>query len=223
MSAPSSAFTASLPPADSPVGRILRAAHQHLFSFGYSTLTMDALAHELGMSKKTLYVHFPSKDALASAIVDFLGKSLRTRMDAILSDPAQTFVQKLCGIVDIIGGTMAKASPAMFRDLQRYAPAVYRKIEDLRQETIPYVFGRLIRAGIAEGIVRSDIDPAFATEFWLQAIRGLVQPEVLERTQLTIRQTLEKAINLFFVGVLTPAGRKLYAKHLVACENHPAS
>jgi AcrR family transcriptional regulator len=220
MSAPASTFTASLPPDDSPAGRILRAAHQHLFSFGYSTLTMDALAHDLGMSKKTLYVHFPSKDALASAIVDFLGKSLRTRMDAVLSDPAQTFIQKLCGIVDIIGGTMAKASPAMFRDLQRFAPEVYRKIEDIRQETIPYVFGRLIRAGIAEGIVCSDIDPAFATEFWLQAIRGLVQPEVLERTQLTVRQTLEKAINLFLAGVLSPAGRKLYDNHLATCEKH---
>jgi len=144
-------------------------------------------------------------------------------MDAILSDPAQTFVQKLCGVVDIIGGTMAKASPAMFRDLQRFAPAVYQKIEDLRQETIPYVFGRLIRAGIAEDIVRSDIEPAFATEFWLQAIRGLVQPEVLERTQLTIRQTLEKAINLFFVGVLSPAGRKLYASTSLPVKNIPLS
>ena len=191
MSDSSSTFTASLPPDNSPAGRILRAAHQHLFSFGYSTLTMDALPHDLGMSKKTLYVHFPSKDALASAIVDFIGKSLRTRMDAVLADPAQTFVQKLCAIVDIIGGTMAKASPAMFRDLQRFAPEVYRKIE--------------------------------ATEFWLQAIRGLVQPEVLERTQLTIRQTLEKAINLFLAGVLSPAGCKLYENHRATCEKHPTS
>jgi hypothetical protein len=54
-----------------------------------------------------------------------------------------------------------------------------------------------------------EIDPDFAVEFWLQAIRGLTHPTVLDRTQLTPRQTLEKAIKLFFGGLLTAAGRKL--------------
>jgi len=104
----------------------------------------------------------------------------------------------------------------MLRDLQRFAPHIYQKIEELRQKIIPYVFGRLIRTGIAEGMVRPDLDPAFATEFWLQAIRGLVQPSTLERTHLTLPQTLEKALNLFFAGLLTPAGRKDHEKHLVS-------
>ena len=84
-------------------------------------------------------------------------------------------------------------------------------------------FGRLIRTGIAEGMVRPEIDPAFAAEFWLQAIRGLVQPDVLDRTQLTPRQTLEKAIHLFFNGLLTPAGRKDYEKHIASREKPAAS
>ncbi|MBI5382206.1 MAG: TetR/AcrR family transcriptional regulator [Opitutae bacterium] len=214
--------TPKLPPADSPAGRIVQAALHRLFSVGYSALTMDELAHELGMSKKTLYLHFPSKDALLGAVIDSLVVSLRAQLDAVLEAPDRSFIQKLCGVVDVVGGTMAKASPAMFRDLQRYAPAIYQRIEDIRQETIPYVFGRLIRAGIAEGKVRPDLDPAFATEFWLQAIRGLIQPAVLDRTQLTIRQTLEKAIGLFFGGLLTPAGRKDYENHLAACAKHSA-
>ena len=41
--------------------RILEAARAHLFAYGYSALTMDALAHDLGMSKKTLYVYFPRR------------------------------------------------------------------------------------------------------------------------------------------------------------------
>jgi hypothetical protein len=141
----------------------------------------------------------------------------------VLSDPGRTFLQKLCSVTDIIGDTLGRASPAMFRDLQRSAPAMYQKIEDLRQKTVPFVFGRLIRAGIAEGMVRPDIDPEFATEFWLQAIRGLVQPAVLERTQLTLRQTVQKALPIFFTGLLTSSGRKNYEKHLRTCEKHAAS
>jgi AcrR family transcriptional regulator len=193
--------------------RILQAAHAHLFSYGYNALTMDDLAHELGISKKTLYVHFAGKDAIIERIIDVIGRSLRTRMEAALTDPKLTYTQRIRRVVEVAGSTLARASPTMLRDLQRFAPHLYQKIEDLRQQNIPFVFGRLIREGIAEGKVRPDLDPAFAAEFWLQAIRGLVQPATLDRTQLTPRQTLEKALNLFFAGLLTPAGRKDYEKN----------
>ena len=195
-------------------GRIVEAARHHLFAYGYSTLTMDELAHELGISKKTLYLHFPGKDAIVGVIIDDLGRSVRAAFDAVLGNPELTFTQKLQGVIDAAGNTMGRVNPVTLRDLQRFAPPLYQKIEDLRQKNIPLVFGRLIRAGIAEGKVRPDIDPDFATEYWLQAIRGLVQPATLERIGLTLRPTLAKALNLFFSGLLTPAGRKDYEKHI---------
>jgi AcrR family transcriptional regulator len=210
------------PVAVSARARILEAARAHLFAYGYSALTMDALAHDLGMSKKTLYVHFPSKDTIITAIIDGIGESIRERMDAVLSNPRFNFSQKLCGVSDVVGSNLAKASPGLLHDLQRFAPQLYQKIDDLRQRNVPYVFGRLIRAGLAEGKVRREVDPDFAVEFWLQAIRGLVHPAVLDRMQLTPRQTLEKAIHLLFGGLLSAAGRKDYEKHLAACEKHAA-
>ena len=215
--------TPSLPAAAVSRTRILEAARTLLLAYGFNALTMDDLARELGMSKKTLYVHFPSKDALAGAVLDGIGKSIRAQLEAVLSHPKLTFAQKLCGVIDVIGSLLGRVSPAIFRDLQRNAPHLYQKIEEVRQKNIPFVIGRLIRTGIAEGMVRPEIDPAFAAEFWLQAIRGLIQPDILDRTQLTPRQTLEKGIQLFFNGLLTPAGRKDYEHHIVSCEKHAAS
>ncbi len=203
--------------------RILEVARTLLLAYGFNALTMDDLARELGMSKKTLYVHFPSKNALAEAILDGIGKSIRTRLEAVLSHPEFTFAQKLCGVIDVVGSVLGKVSPATFRDLQRNAPHLYQKIEAIRQKNIPFVIGSLIRTGIAEGMVRPEIDPAFAAEFWLQAIRGLIQPDILDRTQLTPKQTLGKSIHLFFNGLLTPAGRKDYEHHIVSREKPAAS
>jgi AcrR family transcriptional regulator len=209
------------PAALTPPTRIRQAARARLLASGYSALTMDDLAHELGMSKKTLYRHFRSKDELIDAIIEEIGQAIRDRMDSVLASPQLDFTQKLCGLVEVVGSNLALASPGMLHDLQRFAPQLYEKIDELRQRNVPYIFGRLIRTGLAEGKVRPEIDPAFAVEFWLQAIRGLVQPAVLERTQLTPRQTLERAIHLFFGGLLSPAGRKDYDKHLASCEKHP--
>ena len=85
-------------------------------------------------------------------------------------------------------------------------------LDELRQKNIPFVFGRLFRTGITEGALRPDLDPDFAAQFWLQAIRGLVHPDTLAVTHLSPQQTLEKALELFTGGLLTPAGRKDYEK-----------
>ena len=119
-------------------------------------------------------------------------------------------------MIDVVGSHLAKATPGLLHDLQRYAPQLYQKIDDVRQRNIPYVFGRLIRTGLAEGKVRPELDPDFAVHFWLQAIRGLLHPDVLERTELTPRQTLEKAVRLFFGGLLTSAGHKDYEKSIAS-------
>ena len=99
----------SIPPAaESPEPasaqhRILDAARTHLFSYGYNALTMDDLAHELGMSKKTLYLHFPGKDAIIGTIIDEIGRKVREELEAILNQPKLSFPQRLRAIVDVVG------------------------------------------------------------------------------------------------------------------------
>jgi AcrR family transcriptional regulator len=196
--------------------RILAAARTHFFRYGYSALTMDELAAELGVSKKTLYVYFPSKDALIQAILARFVADVRGTADALFNDPTLSFPVKLHRFSETMVQRFARMTPHVFRDLQRSAPHIYRQIEELRHNNIPYVFGQLIRQGQAAGMVRSDIDPAFAVEFWRPAIQSLMHPDTLERLQLSPEQIFTKAINLFFGGLLTPAGRKDYEKNLSA-------
>jgi hypothetical protein len=83
---------------------------------------------------------------------------------------------------------------------------------EMRQKNIPYIFGRFITEGQQAGKVRPNVDPAFAVEFFLQAMQGLLQPATLDRLHLAPRELLPRAIDLFFGGLLTPAGRKEHEK-----------
>ncbi|HEU5078416.1 MAG TPA: TetR/AcrR family transcriptional regulator [Opitutaceae bacterium] len=213
MSAASIDLSDPLPSSDTMRGRILRAAREHLFNIGYNSFTMDDLAHELGMSKKTLYRHFPSKEAIADAIIEHIAAAMRARLDHITTSNQLNFVEKLCAIIDTVSAVaFVRASPQALRDLQRFLPKTYERIERLRAQNIPLFFGRLIRLGIAEKKVRKEIDPEFAVLFWLNAVRGLIQPQVLEQTQLTLSQTLQHAVDIFFNGLLTPRGHLEYEK-----------
>ncbi len=193
---------------ESPAGRILRTAREQLSAVGYSALTMDGLAHELGMSKKTLYAHYDSKDAIVSAVIDGIERTIHNRAETILRDDSLNFTAKLRGHLAVISSQYGGGAPVLLRDLQRFAPQLYRKIDDLRSRAVPRIIGQLLRIGVEEGKVRPDVDIDFAVAFFLQAMHGLLNPVTLDRLRLGPREAFDKGVDLFFPAVLTEAGRR---------------
>jgi AcrR family transcriptional regulator len=192
--------------------RILRQARTQFFAQGYSAFNMADLATELGMSKKTLYVHFRSKHAIVRAVIDGFAAGIRAEAEAALCNPRLTFAEKLRGFAQGVIERMAACNHTVMRDLQRFAPDLHRHIEQMRSRNIPYIFGRFIEEGLLSGAVRADVNPAFAVEFLLHAIQGMMQPAVIQRLHLHPPDVFENSLNLFFSGLLTPAGRKEYEK-----------
>jgi AcrR family transcriptional regulator len=197
---------------DPQVDRIVRQAREHLFAHGYSSCTMDHLATELGISKKTLYVHFASKDELMLAVIEQLGREIRAEAEALIANRELNFAEKLRGFAEGMAERMSRLQPHALRDLQRFAPELHQRVVEMRQRNIPYVFGRFIEEGQLAGRVRTDIDVAFAVEFYLQAMQGIFQSGTLERLKLAPRDVKARSLDLFFGGLLTPAGRKEHEK-----------
>lgn len=192
--------------------RILRQARASFFAHGYTRFTMDELAAELGMSKKTLYVHFSGKDEIIAAVIQDLGEEVRADAEAILRNRELAFAEKLRGFVQATMERLATLHPRTIRDLQRYAPELFARVDDVRRKNIPYIFGRLVEEGQATGMVRTDVPPPFAIEFFLNAMQGLLQGPALERLRLAPGEVIAQGIDLFFGGLLTPAGHKQYEK-----------
>jgi AcrR family transcriptional regulator len=203
------------PSADLPTqgrGRILRQARADFFAHGYSSFTMDGLAAELGMSKKTLYIHFAGKDEIVGAVIDDLAAEIRADADAMLRNRELNLAEKLRGFVEGMVERMATLSPRTVRDLQRFAPKLYAKVEEVRGKTLPYVFGRFLEEGQVAGLVRTNLPPGFAIEFFLHAMQGMMQPATLDRMRLAPREVVATGVDMFFGGLLTNAGRKQYEK-----------
>ena len=210
MAAPSSPSAVTLP--DPAVARIVRQAREHLFAHGYSQCTMDDLAAELGMSKKTLYAHFASKDDIVRAVLEQLGAEIRADADALFANRTLNFAEKLRGFAQGMFDRLSRLNPRTPRELQRYAPHLHQVLVEIRQRNIPYVFGRFIEEGKLAGKVRDDVDAAFAVEFFLAAMQNLLQSGASERLKLAPRDLVPRAIDLLFDGLLTPAGRKEHEK-----------
>ena len=81
--------------------RILRKAEEHFLKLGYSKVTMNEIAEDLGMSKKTLYAHFESKEELLKTIVFKLRDERIAKIDKLLDDKQIDFIEKLGQLLDL--------------------------------------------------------------------------------------------------------------------------
>ena len=192
--------------------RIVVRAQAYLFAKGYSALTMDDLARDLGVSKKTLYVSFRSKEAIVRTVFDEFAAGIRAEADRSLADRSLKFAEKLRGFALGMMERLSQVSPEVLHDLQQYAPLLHRYVEQLRRRNIPYIFGRFIEEGQIAGAVRDDINPSFAAEYYLHAMQGMMHPETLQRLRVRPEAVLDQAMRIFFGGLLTSTGHKEYEK-----------
>jgi AcrR family transcriptional regulator len=200
------------PAAVGPVSRIIAAARRHFIAYGSSRTTMDDLAGELGMSKKTLYAHFPGKEALISHMMEAKITEIRNGMRGLVEDESVPVMERAHRMMAFIVRQMSEVSPAFLRDLERHHPALYARMESVRAEILPQVWRKLLTDGAAEGLIRPELDPAFVSELMLTAARGLLHPASLDRLQLPPHEVIDRVLTVLFNGILTPAGRKAYEK-----------
>lgn len=192
--------------------RVLEEARRAFLAHGFAGTTMDELARELGMSKKTLYRAFPSKESMAEAIVSAKVEKITSSLDDIMAESDSGFSARARQVLDLVVTQLSEVSPVFLRDLQRFLPHIHRRIENVRREVIPKVWSRLIHEGRKEGLVRDDVDPDFAAEIMLHSMQGILNPRTLDRLHLTPRLAFATTTNLLLCGMLTTAGRREHEK-----------
>lgn len=205
-------MTGAMPePAGPAADRILEAAQARFFAHGFSHASMDQLAADLGMSKKTLYLHFRSKDALLEAVMERFTRRLAESMDAILADRSLDFPARTARLLETLGRRIALLDRHFIEDLNRQAPQVWKKVEDFRRDRIFSVFGSLIREGAAKGHFRKDLDPDLILQIYFLSIQNVLNPRTLSTLPHSAAQVFETLLSVLFEGMLTDKGRRLFA------------
>jgi AcrR family transcriptional regulator len=190
--------------------RILDAASRHFFTHGISMVTMDDLARELGMSKKTLYTHFRAKEELLDAVLDRRAARIRLLLQRVAHDPHLSFAAKIHAVGAEIAALLSDIKPSFLHSLQRHAPVHFQKVEEMRRSNLQRFFTTMIRDGQRLGLVRPDADPEFTVELLLNALMLLQKTELLERHKITPGQAVQRILLFFHTGMLTEKGKLEY-------------
>jgi len=187
--------------------RILAAAREHFFAHGFRNVTMDDLAEELGMSKKTVYAHFASKTTLLEAVL--LDKFHRAdeEFKAITTEYADDFVTGLHRLLACVQRHTDEIRPPFLRDIQREAPDLFKIVQARRREVIQRNFSKLLGEGRREGLIRKDIPVHLLLEILLGAVDAIINPPRLAELGLSPTSGFSAVISVILEGALTPVGR----------------
>jgi AcrR family transcriptional regulator len=195
--------------ADASRQLIVEAARAHFFSHGFRSVTMDDLADELGISKKTLYAHFPSKIALLEAVLADKFASVEARLKEVTRSYPHDFSSALHELLRNTQRELDEIKPPFVRDMRQKAPHIFKMVERRRGELIERHFGKLFVEGQRAGMVRKDIPAKLIIEILLTMVQGILNPPKMQELGMTPKEGFTGIIKIVLEGAITRKGQKL--------------
>ena len=188
--------------------QIVEAARGHFFSHGFRSVTMDDLAAELGISKKTLYAHFPGKIELLEAVLADKFAGVETKLNEVMRAHPHDFSTGLHELLVNTQLELDEIKPPFVRDMRQKAPQVFKVIERRRAALIERFFGNLFVEGQRAGMVRKDVPVKLIIEILLTVVQAIMNPVKMGELGMMPKDGFAGILKIVLEGALTRKGRK---------------
>ncbi len=162
-------------------------------------LTMDDLAEELSMSKKTIYTVFTDKQALFAEMVDYCFDKIKESERMVMEDESLPTVEKLRKVLGVMPEGYQEIDLRQIYPLKNKFPDIYRKVEERLENGWEQVI-ELLRRGMAEGSIRELSIPLFKMIFEA-AVEQFFQRDILVVNELSYTQALNEVVCILVDGI----------------------
>ncbi|MGA9291392.1 MAG: TetR/AcrR family transcriptional regulator [Ignavibacteriaceae bacterium] len=192
--------------------RILKYAQAKYLTEGFYKTSMDVLASEMQISKKTIYKHFTTKNHLVEAVVQDTMKYMSLKIDEIINSD-QDAILKILQLLDYMSKSILRASEKWMIDVKQHMPALWNKIDKFRSKKMLVILSKIIEQGKIEGYIEDKPNEIIITIF-IASIRAIINPTFLSENKLTFHEVLPITFEILLKGILTEKGTELYYKSI---------
>ncbi|WP_304290589.1 TetR/AcrR family transcriptional regulator [Capnocytophaga leadbetteri] len=186
---------------------IVKRALNDFMQYGFKTFTMDDLASKMGISKKTLYEHFPSKNDLVEAVLDYALDMSCKNVDA--------FVQGDGSVIENVYRNQKKVkeifninSDRPILELQKYYSKTYERMEIEFAKSDARFIDKLLEKGWQEGLFREDINVNFYKTFYSSVQRLRSVANTFPEREFPFWDTIYTLMEYFFRILVNEKGMK---------------
>ncbi len=180
--------------------------------YGIKSITMDDVAHELGISKKTLYSYFSDKSALVNAVINNLISEKVSFFEA-QKQGRENAVEELLFIFKYYLGIIKEFNPSLEFDLKKYYPDIYRRVKERKRQGIIENTLANLKRGKKEGYFRADINEEIITRLYLLRIESLPESDLFSQEEIFSQSLFEEMFFYHLYGVLSEKGLSYLKNH----------
>ncbi|MDO7884730.1 TetR/AcrR family transcriptional regulator [Hymenobacter cheonanensis] len=192
--------------------RILTRAAALFMRNGIKSVSMDDIATDLGMSKKTLYKTFTNKDEIVLGVMTTHLCNAQGECARVASHAADA-VQEMLTISAWADQQFSNIHPSIFHDLRKYYPSAWELFSAHKSTFILDQITQNLRRGIAEGLFRADLDVDVLARLNLSQIELTFDPDIYPPAQFSPMRVNKVFDEHFLLGVATLKGHRLFNKY----------
>ncbi|UOB19238.1 TetR/AcrR family transcriptional regulator [Abyssalbus ytuae] len=181
----------------------LKLSIEKFHQFGSNSFTMDELAKELGISKKTIYQLFGNKNELVSESVKFYLKKIEGEINQVIEQKKSEPLICIVSIYKIGFAQMKKISSPFLFELRKYHPTANQIFEDFRTEIIHKTIFNLLKKSQELGQIRPNINIQLCCKLYFYLVDIMLFTKINLYKDYTNTQLLEHLIIHNLKGLLT--------------------
>ncbi|MET0392747.1 MAG: TetR/AcrR family transcriptional regulator [Chitinophagaceae bacterium] len=192
--------------------RIMMKAEELFMQYGIRSVSMDDIANNLGMSKKTLYQYYADKDELVHAVVDSHINGIQS--DCIgCRDEARDAVHEIFITMERIMDEFNNMNPMLLYDLEKFHFSAYQRFREHKDKFLAQMIRENLEWGIKDELYRPEIDVDVICKFRLESMMIPFNVSVFPPGKYNLADLSEKIIAHFVYGLATVKGHKLIQKY----------
>lgn len=192
---------------------IIEKAVYLFMRYGVKSVSMDDVARELGISKKTLYQHFTTKEELLIKTLEFHQGCELSAIGEIRSKSGNA-LQEIVEIARMITQQLQQMSPSLIFDLKKYHPEAWKVLEDMEHKHIYGIIRENLEKGIAQGLYRDDFNLEIMTRFYLGSFSMLIDDHLLPPGEFPRDKVFQEYIYHYLRGIASPMGMQYLEKYM---------
>ena len=193
--------------------KILKTSLDLMMRIGVQSVTMDMVARDCGISKRTLYETFPNKHNLISDVIKYNQQLANDKFTQIFEQSSNSF-EAMMGVYTVAREFIQKTSPVFLSDIKRLYPEVFDEYKAQEMDHI-LTLAKIIRRAKDEGLVLPGIKCKIAAFLFNNNMKNLNHMQDFPFPEYTAAEVFDGAFLNFMRGMATTKGQKIIEEYIV--------